>query len=67
MHKLHLFIMSILILSVFAGCSTNAPYTPSEEAIDLSLFTAPEGYTLEADTQTSAVIKKKAVSSAESI
>ena len=51
-----IFILILLILSSTA-CSSSKPYSPSTENLDLSLFVLPDGFVLEQESSTSAVIK----------
>ena len=50
-----IFILVLSILSL-AACSSGKPYSPSSEALDLSLFVLPDGFVLEQESSTSAVI-----------
>ena len=54
-------IIAILLLSLFVfslvACSSNLPYSPSTDTLDISIFTLPEGFQLEQESSTSAFIK----------
>ena len=55
--KYIIFLILILFTLTVTACSSNTPYSPSTETLDLTLFTLPEGFVLEKQTQTTAVIK----------
>lgn len=58
MRRFSIFLVIIVLFAALTGCSTNMPYTPSTETLDISAFSAPDGFDIEFDTQTSALIKR---------
>ena len=57
MRKYIIFLILVIFVFTVTACSSNKPYSPSTETLDLTLFTLPEGFVLEEQSQTSAVIK----------
>ena len=57
MRKYIILLILILFALTVTACSSNAPYSPSTETLELTQFTLPEGFLFEAQSQTTAVIK----------